>query len=52
MGLCLWKKKGRGRQSIKGLSAWLAARSAFLRLPALRLDLLQALIHIAKCSLA
>lgn len=32
MGLCLWKKKGRGRQSIKGLSAWLAARSAFLRL--------------------
>lgn len=46
------KKKGLGSQLINGLTARLAARSAFLRLLALRLDLFQEVIHGAKCSLA
>lgn len=45
-------KKGLGSQLMKGLTAWLAAGSAFLRLLTLGLDLFQGVIRIAKCSLA
>jgi len=46
------RKKGLGSPLINGLTAWLAARSAFLRLLTLRLDLFQEVTHVAKCSLA
>lgn len=37
-------------EGVDWLTAWLAARTAFLRLLTLRLDLFQEVIHIAKCS--
>lgn len=50
--IIILKKKGLGSQLINGLTAWLAARSAFLRLLTLGLDPFQEVIRIAKCPLA